>query len=147
MTKEEKYEACKDYFDMLSEALSETHELMPSCNKDLSDYLVPKGTSWQVTYYTKPEMSFRISDHWNWRANLNKCTDEYYIQRLSVDMPHARKRNVPGMASKPRYGMQVAVFGSDHKYHAVFGEVYDRKTHMWSWRETSIADVVEMIRR
>ena len=71
--KEVKIQKCEEYFMILSELLSETHEVVGSCNKDISKYLIPKGTASELTYYSKPKNSVRISDHWNWYANLNKC--------------------------------------------------------------------------
>lgn len=90
MTIDEKKAKCTEFFEKLSEALKEDYVVMGSCNQDFSRYLVPVGTESQVSYMEKPENSFRISDHWNWFANVNKCPDEHYIQCLSVDLPWAR---------------------------------------------------------
>ena len=145
ITKEEKIMKCEEFFSSLSAILNGTHEVIRSCNQDLSQYLIPKGTIQDLSYYSKPAKSFRISDHWNWYSSLKKCSKPNYIQCLSVDIPRADKRSDYGRATKPKYGIQVSVIGGDGKYHAVYGEVYDRKTKTWSWLETEPADIAEMI--
>lgn len=145
MTKDQKLEACKVFFEKLAEALSDEYEMLGSCNHDSSVYLIPIGTEDQVTYYGKPKKSFRISDHWNWYANLNKCDKENYIQCLSLDMPWTRNRPLPWKASKPIFGIQVALIGSDGKYHHVFGEKFDRKTKKWSWEEQDLSKVLSLV--
>lgn len=136
---------CKEFFDELASLLSGTFEVIGSCNQDVSQYLVPIGTADQISYYGKPKGSFRISDHWNWYANVNKCHLENYIQCLSVDLPFAKRRFAPGKASKPIWGCQVSVVGEDGKYHCVFGESYDRRTKTWSWKEASAMDIIQKI--
>jgi len=128
---------CVEYFDELCRYLSERYEVVGSCNQDISRYLVPRGTVSEITYHSKPVYSFRISDHWNWYANVNKCKNEHYIQCYSVDLPWAKKRPETGKASKPVRGFQVAYFGEDNKYHAVFGEYFNRKTNRWYWMVSS----------
>lgn len=145
MTIEEKRSKCAQFFNDLSEALSDSHTVMESCNQDFSKYLVPNGTEDLVTYSGKPSYSFRISDHWNWYANLNKCSNEHYIQCLSTDLPRARKRFAPGKPSKPITGIQVAVIGDDGKYHAVYGEVYSRALKEWKWLEGSVEDAANLV--
>lgn len=146
MTKEEKMKACKDFFDKLSEALDSEYEVLGSCNKDNSAYLIPIGTSQQVTYYGKPNKSFRISDHWNWYSSLKKNPNEKYIQCLSSDMPRAKNRPLPWKASRPIVGYQVAIVGSDGKYHHdVLGEKYNRKSKVWEWKENTLSEVIKMV--
>ena len=143
--KEVKIQKCEEYFMILSELLSETHEVVGSCNKDISKYLIPKGTASELTYYSKPKNSVRISDHWNWYANLNKCNIPWYIQCLSVDIPRASNRLGCGKASKPKHGIQVCIFGKDNKYHAVYGEVYNRKTRTWEWAESDPIEIAKLL--
>lgn len=131
MTFSEKKALCIDYFNNLYEKLCLTHELVISCNDDISMYLVPKGTKNQITYSSKPVDSYRVSDHWNWFANLKKCPYEKYVQCFNVDLPKAKPRTEEGKASKPVYGIQVAYFGKDQKYHHVFGEKFDRTNGKW----------------
>lgn len=145
MKKEEMMAKCRAFFNDLANILKESYEMVGSCNKDLSAYLVPIGTSGEISYTSKPDKSFRISDHWNWYANVNKCPNERYIQCLSVDMPRAKRRKAPGAPSSPWWGCQVALIGDDGKYHAVYGEVYDKKTKSWSWIEAKASDVAQMI--
>lgn len=136
MDRNEKYEKCKDYFDRLANKLSETHIVVGSCNQDKSAYLVPKGTEAEITYHSKPINSYRISDHWNWKTNVRKNPDDKYIQCYTQDMPWTKKREAPGKASKPIWGIAVCYFDEmDHMYHVIYGEKFDRKTRTWSWVE------------
>ena len=126
-------ELCNKFFDNLAETLKETHEVVESCNADCTRYLIPKGSIDKLTYYSKPANSYRVSDHWNWYANINKCINENYIQCLCSDLPRAKKRSAEGKPSSPIYGCLVAAIGSDGKYHHVFGEKFDRHSRTWSW--------------
>ncbi len=137
-----KWMACCEFFDKLSAVLIKGYEVVGSCNQDNSQYLVPKGTADQITYSGKPAASFRISNHWNWYANINKCPNENYIQCLSVDAPWAKKRMAEGKPSEPIFCSQVAVIGNDGKYHVVYGERFDRKTKKWQWVESTPEEVV-----
>lgn len=144
MTNKEKYAACKKFIDELADILSETYELVGSCNKDMSAYLIPKGTIDELTYYSKPSKSFRISDHWNWFSNLNKCSDPHYVQCYNLDIPRCRPRdrNNPMMATKARFGIQVGYIGKDQIYRCVFGACFDRKTKTWKWIEADPSTVI-----
>ena len=137
-----KGEKCKEFFDTLCRDLEKTHVVVGSCNLDSSIYLIPKGTENEITYYSKPENSFRLSDHWNWFANLNKCDIEHYVQCYSVDMPFPNRRKEKGKASKPKIGWQVSYFGNDKKYHCIYGEKYNRNKREWSFVEADVNDVV-----
>jgi len=145
MTKKEKLSKCNEYFKELSEKISETYSVVESCNKseyDITAYLVPNGTENEITYHSKPAFSFRISDHWNWYSNLKKNPNPHYIQCYSVDLPRAKKREDPTKASVPIQAAQVGYFDKDNKYHAVFGEIFDRTTKTWSWLFADPADVI-----
>ena len=133
---EKKKELCQKYFDNLCNELKDTHALVRSCNGDFSAYLVPKGTEDQISYSSKPVGSYRISDHWNWFANIKKCHDERYIQCFNADMPRVKPRLGDGKPSKPVFGVCVAYFGADQKYHHVYGEIFDHKTKHWQFCET-----------
>lgn len=145
MTFAEKKLACNQFFNELASALCDSYEIIASCNADFSRYLVPIGTVSQITYYGKPKKSFRVSDHWNWYANTQKCENPNYIQCLSVDMPWAKKRPSEGKASKPITGIQVSLVGDDGKYHVIFGERYDRKKREWTWVESSLSSVLDIL--
>ena len=145
MTRNQKMRECKEFFWILSDLLSNSYEIIGSCNKDESKYLIPKGTLHDLTYYSKPALSFRISDHWNWYAALYKCEEEHYIQCYTKDMPWTRKREREGMPSRPVLGTSVCVLGGDGQYHVVYGEKFDRKTKTWSWLESDPADIAEMV--
>lgn len=132
MTMNEKMSKCKVFFETLVNMLSDRYEIHESCNQDVSAYLCPVGTTSEVTYHSKPEGSFRISDHWNWYANINKCPDPKYIQCYCVDLPWAHKRPEEGKAGKSIKASCVCIF-QDGKYHVVYGECYNRKTRTWSW--------------
>ena len=129
-----KMKACLDFFGYLSELLKDQYIVVKSCNNDSSAYLVPIGTEKQITYKSKPERSFRVSDHWNWKANLKKNEDEHYIQCFTRDLPWCKKRNGEGLASDPVYGVSVCYF-LNGEYHVLFGEIFDRKTKTWDWIE------------
>ena len=146
-TLSEKMNICIGFFERLSELLKEDYEVIGSCNKDSSIYLVPKGTSDQISYYGKPVGSFRISDHWNWFSSLKRCSDPNEVQCRSMDMPWCRKRDAkePDKATKPIIGAQVAMYGPDKKYHCIFGERFDRMTKTWSWMDISPEEVFHKI--
>lgn len=122
--KDYKKEYCRKYFLKLAEELKGTHELVTSCNGDCSLYLIPIGTIDQLTYYGKPMDSYRFSDHWNWYANVNKCKNERHVQCHNIDLRRPAKR-INSKATKPRYNVCVAYYGTDHKYHTLIGDKYD----------------------
>lgn len=136
MTIKEKNDKCAVFFNTLSNMLGDRYETLASCNQDISAYLCPAGTTSEVTYHGKPEGSFRISDHWNWYANTNKCSDPKYIQCYCTNLPWAHRRPAENKAGKPITASCVCIFRNG-KYHVVFGECYDRKTKTWSWVNNS----------
>lgn len=136
---------CTEFFNKLTDALKDSYEIVASCNKDITKYLIPKGTISDLSYISKPDASFRFSDHWNWYSNLEKCPKESYIQCLCSDLPRAKNRVAPGKASKPIYAISVCFIGKDGKYHHVFGEKFNRKTKEWSWVEKEVDDVLKEI--
>ena len=135
---------CRNFFNEVAELLSDEYQVVASCNRDLSAYLVPKGTKNEITYQSKPACSLRVSDHWNWYSNIKKCSQEDYIQCHSVDLPDPRKRNAPGKASNPIEATQVCLIYPDGKYHCVFGRFYDRKSQKWKWM-TADPHLVEVV--
>ncbi len=127
MTLKEKEKYCKEFFEKLAEKLKDTHVIVSSCNQDESKYLVPKGTEDQITYYGKPENSFRISDHWNWYSNVKKNKNVDYIQCYNVDLGvKAKKRKAPGLSSEPYFAWCVCIF-NDGCYHTMVGEFYSER--------------------
>lgn len=135
---DQKYGDCHDYLLHLRDLLNDKYELVLA---GLDVYLVPKGTANQITYYGKPEGSFRLSDHWNWYYNDEKCPDPDVVQCLNVDVPPAFIRYPEDglKTTKPRFAIQVAKY--EHgKYHCLHGEFFDKKSQMWCWAAT---DVVE----
>ena len=124
---------CRKFFDKVAELLSDEYQVVSSCNKDLSAYLVPKGTKREITYQSKPACSLRVSDHWNWYSNIKKCPQEDYVQCHSVDLPEPQERKSPGKASDPIIATQVCMIYPDGKYHCVFGRFYDDKSKKWKW--------------
>jgi hypothetical protein len=134
----EKIEKCNDFFYRLADLLNDDYEIVYPFGKTgpgSDKYLVPKGTKDLITYYGKPVGSFRFSTHWNWRESLDKCENERYIQCLNVDLPFAKRRNNKTGKSKPVMAEQVAYYGIDNKYHVVYGEMINKKTHKWEWLE------------
>lgn len=126
-----KIEACQKFMDELAELLKSTYSIIPSCNKDISSYLIPNGSIDQLSYYGKPAKSFRLSDHWNWYSNLKKCGDPKMIQCHNVDLPWPFRRMRKGGASEPRWNICVAYYGADKKYHTVFGEKKSESGLCW----------------
>lgn len=137
-----KAKKCKEFFSQLTMALSDSYELLPSCNKDYSLYLCQKGTCHEVTYCGKPEESFRLADHWNWYSNTRKCPDPNYVQCFNVNLPKAKKREKDGYASIPRVADCVAFF-KNGVYHTIYGEYFDFKTKTWAWKEATIDEVLK----
>ena len=136
------YEKCRSFFDELVKLLP-NYNAVASCNKDLSAYLVPKGTEDQITYAGKPVYSFRVSDHWNWKTSLNKNPDEQYVQCYTKDLPWCKRRTAPRKASPAILACAVCFYDSDNLYHVIYGEKFDRKTKTWSWIETNPNDLVK----
>ena len=145
MTINQKNDSCKAFFDALVSILGDRYEMLRSCNQDMSAYLCPSGTSGEVTYHSKPEESFRISDHWNWYANTNKCSDPRYIQCYCADLPWARRRLEPNKPTRPIMASCVSLFRNG-KYHVIYGERFDRKTKTWSWVETSPEEALSKLK-
>lgn len=141
-----RWNKCEQFIRDLQEALSDEYEMVGSCDQDKSMYLIPKGTIDELSYYGKPTLSFRASDHWNWYANINKCDDPRKIQCYSVDIPWAKQRAGEGKPSTPVLGIQVAIFGRDNRYHHVYGEKFDRRNKTWEWEETDPKNVASMTR-
>lgn len=139
----EKAAACKEFFDRLAEALKEYgYTIVDSCNADSTIYLVISGTEKDISYYGKPILSFRLSDHWNWYSNMSKCDKYWFVQCKNDDITWPTKRTGYG-ATKPKYAWQVAIFGADKKYHCVFGEKFDRRTKKWSFVTPTVEEVIE----
>lgn len=144
MKREEKMKKCEMFFYALAEEL-EDYEVVGSCNRDASAYLVPLGTANEITYSSKPAHSFRISDHWNWYANLKKCENPRYIQCWSVDLPYPKPRDDSGRATKPVMGIQVAMADAGGKYHVIFGEKFDKRHKKWTWIDANPKEIAAMI--
>lgn len=142
MTFKEKKAVCEEFVRNLKEALGDEYEWeWQGKGNSRTAYIFPAGTLDQITYHSKPRYSFRYSDNWSWYADESKCPDTDYIQCYNADLPRPKERQAPGESSKRILGIQVAMQGADGKYHAVFGEVYDRKTKTWSWKDATPEDV------
>lgn len=144
MDNDTKQYLCTAFFDELIDFLGSKYEVIQSCNMDFSRYLVPVGTSDQISYYGKPDKSFRISDHWSWYSNTKKCADPNYIQCCNMDLPRAKGRE-DDRATKPIFAYQIAIIGSDGNYHAVYGEVYNKNKHEWVWKKADPKLIAEEI--
>lgn len=145
MTIAYKKRQCAKYFEELKDILKDTYSSIESCNKDISAYLVKNGTEREITYFSKPECSFRISDHWNWYSNIKKCPDEKYVQCDSISIPKARKRKEKGKASDPIKAIQVSFFYNG-KYHVVFGEFFNFEKRTWEWLESDVNDIALLLK-
>ena len=134
---------CREFMEGLRELLKDTYEFGESPFAATSCYLVPNGTADQNTYYSKPQKSFRCSDHWSWYANLKKCSEPRYVQCYNADALWPNRREGSG-ATKPIYICCVGYF-TGTAFHCVFGEKFDRKTKTYSWVETTPQEVVERL--
>lgn len=141
LTREEKLAKCQAFMAKLFEKLN-GYECDQSPYSAESSYCIPIGTNEQNSFYSKPMYSFRCSSHWNWYANLRKCSNPTYIQCNNVDVPWPRNRVEPGKASQPVTAYQVAFFDNDKRFHCVYGEKFNRKTKQWEWVESSVEDVI-----
>ena len=144
-TYENKMKKCQEFFYKLADILKEEYEVIESCNADCSVYLIPNGTVNELSYYGKPDASFRVSDHWNWYANLQKCDKPEYIQCMSVNAPWCKHRK-DDKATKPVIAIQVSMIFPDGKYHAIYGESFDRKKKTWEWLETDPMRVASAVK-
>lgn len=108
------YGELKDY--LINE---KNYVVISSCNADKTEYLVPKGTENEISYYGKPEKSFRFSDHWNWYANLKKCSNPDYVQCYNESLP-CRNGRINEKATFPYYAGAIAVF-TDGSYKTIAG--------------------------
>lgn len=127
---------CINFFMAVAEELKDTHVIVHSKSKKWKSMcLVRKGEEDQVSYYGKPVNSLRVAPNWNWRAGTDRCTNLNYIQCVTPDLPFAKKRSPenPDWATKPIFGNMVAYFGTDNKYHCVFGEKYDFGEKKYRW--------------
>ena len=144
---ETKLDLCNKFIEKLAGLLGDKYEMVASCNKDASRYLVPVGTRDQITWYGKPANSFRVSDHWSWFTNTKNCSIRNYIQCYSRDMPVPKPRphNDPDGATKAVRGTAVAVQATDGTYRCVYGDKYDRVRHRWSWVESDPLEVIAQL--
>lgn len=139
-----KMDKCNEFFNELIAALCARGiecDMRMFEFENNTTYLCPAGTTNEVTYYGKPEMSFRISDHWNWYADIADCSSPNYIQCRCNELPWARKRPEEGKASEPIKAASVCVF-KDGKYHVVYGECFDKKAKIWKWCDNSVEKVL-----
>ena len=144
----EQLNTCMSFFNAVAEMLKDTHVVVHSKSKKWpSMCLVKKGQEHQVTYYGKPVNSLRVAPNWNWRAGLDRCSNEKYIQCVTPDLPFARKRTKdhPEWSTAPIFGNMVGYFDTDNKYHCVFGEKYDFENKKWIWEENIPSAVAKMI--
>lgn len=143
LSRNEKLIRCGNFIASLAYLLGPRYDFLPSCNQDISRYLIPAGSKHELSYYGKPDKSFRFSDHWNWYASTKKCTDETLVQCRSLDMPWVRRREEPGKATKPRYGVQVCMYDASTRcYRHIYGDKFDRKTKTWTWVDD--VDIVKL---
>ena len=141
-----KYKKCRKFFDNVAEVLDHDYVVVASCNKDLSAYLVPKGTEKEISYYGKPELSFRVSDHWNWYSNLNKCNKPDEVQCFSVDVEEPLSRDPEHFekATNGRQVYQVALY-RDGKYHGVYGDIWNPERRQYEWKESDPAMIALLV--
>ena len=156
----EQAEACVKFFKELKILLNEDYQrqgtgkfpkefFVEGTEKGIfrlnDQYLIPRGTRSQITYYGKPHWSFRLSDHWNWYETVGKCNQRQYIQCFNVDLPRLNNRYVEDHAHSPAcYSIQVAIFGNhdDEAYHCVYGSYKNKETRKWEWMEKTPQQVI-----
>ena len=142
----EQLRKCNAFFLRVANELKDTHRIIGSSAQWGSACLVPIGREDEVSYYGKPVNSLRVACNWNWRAALKRCKEEKLIQCNTPDLPWCKKREAPGMASKPIWGNMVGYFDEDKKYHCVYGEKFDRETKTWSWYEEDFDALVNRMK-
>lgn len=139
---------CEEFFNKLADILKEHgYVIVASPNNKHTRQLVVKGEEKLLTYYGKPFFSIRFSNAWNWYTNPDKCHDTRIIQCLNHDIPWSRKRTEDGKGSKPWFAWQVAYFGTDRRYHCVYGDKFDRETKTWNFVEADPVEVANDILR
>ena len=140
---------CNAWFDKLAELLEPMgYKVIRSSNPASNDrYLIPVGTENDLNWNGKPAYSFRVSNHWNWRANKKKCGDDRYIQCYTRDMPWARKRRDDGLATRPMIGWAVAYFTEGREYVVVYGEKFNRLDKAWSYTVISPEEFVNSLEK
>lgn len=150
-TEKEKKELCLKFFAELAKGLKDKYEVISSCNRDETKYLIPIGSISDLSYYGKPMWSFRVSDYWNWYSNLKKCSDPNMVQCETDNLPPAEKR-CGTAATTPIHGWMVALYKNDRKYHVVYGdeleyddEYYDEPVWEWVWNISDPNDIIELI--
>ena len=136
---------CNAWFDKLAElVIPMGYKVIRSSNPTSNDrYLVPVGTENDLSWNSKPAFSFRVSNHWNWRANKKKCDDDRYIQCYTRDMPWARKRRDDGLATRPMIGCAVAYFTEGREYVVIYGEKFNRINKTWSYTAIDPVDFLK----
>ncbi len=111
------YDDCKDFFLKLVSEKSETHEVVASCNKDRSMYLIPKGTIDQLSYKGKPVDSYRLGDHWHWYANLKNAPQETIQCKVhGMPAPAPRKGEQQDKAGEALWFSAVAYTRDGNEY-------------------------------
>jgi hypothetical protein len=141
----EEFQRCKSFFDELAFHLKRNYISVHSCNKDNSYYLVEIGTENQISYYGKPDKSFRVSDHWNWYSSVKRCTklDEVQCWSIDIESPIARNFDGPNKSTRPRKICQVAYYTKeDGKYHVIYGNMWNPKTRRYKWIEADPKKVI-----
>ena len=147
LTWDEMKAKCEEFYGKLRDILQETHEDVnnPNPTRCWSRTLIPNGTKNQLNYYGKPANSFRMSDHWNWFANLKRCGNPRHVQCRCSDLPKPKPRAAEDKPSKPVIGYCVAYYYKKWDvYKVVYGEKYDRKTRKWTWVESDPEEVANL---
>ena len=147
----DKYILCDKFFYELSQRLYPFYETIgvmdTNYHKYKSRYLIPFGSDYQMSRFSMPMLSFRMSDHWNWMPNekiyFDSEIENNVTQRYCIDMPPAKLRKCSDKATKPQFGILVAIMDSKGIYRCVYGDKYWPKTHSWSWLEANPEDVIK----
>lgn len=142
MTKKEMYLDCYNWFIELTKQLEE-HGYIAVARRNVSEsfILCKENDVKDISYKSKPELSFRLARRWNWYASEKKNPDLHYIQCYTRDLPRPHKRKGEGLPSDPIIAACVCLFIGG-KYHVVYGEYFDTKKKEWRWKNDISPDHV-----
>lgn len=138
-------ELCKSFYFELEKELADTYTRHDTINgKHFSSCLIPNGTEEELSYYGKPEFSFRCADRWNWHSTKEKCDNPKYVQCFTRDLINP-KRVLPGQnGTKPIRAKAVAIY-YDGEYHIVYGQKFDQKLRRWYWMDNDVEGVLGIL--
>jgi hypothetical protein len=107
-----------------------------------SEYLIPTGKT--VGYVDHPIGTIRCAGHWNWHGNpFHTGKPAEYILCENIDAPPAYPVN-PKKSTRSRNASQIAIVGSDGKYHCLYGEIFANNDY--DFKDTTVEEIIENIK-